>query len=352
MTFDLAWAVAGFVVGWISFFPSRTSRHSHDGALDGLSVVIPARNEERNIVQALRSLREALGDDVEIIVADDRSSDRTAQLATDSGAVVIAVDEPSAGWTGKAHACWVGQQQARGRYVMFLDADVRLGHGARELVGSVLASLAQEPQTLVSVQPWHTPVRFVEKFSMMFNLVSVMASRGRGVWASKHPLAFGPMMVCDVSEYRRLGGHSHDSVRGSVIEDVALGRLFDRGVVRLGSPSSVTFRMYDRGFGQIVEGFVKNLASGGSNASSLAVVGAALWFVFLCSPIVIGIGWYVVCVTQVYVLSRVVGKFGIVHAIIYPVHVVFFLAVLCASLWRRFVVRSVSWKGRSIKFQD
>jgi 4,4'-diaponeurosporenoate glycosyltransferase len=350
MTFDLAWVVAGFIVGWISFFPSRTSRQSHGGALDGLSVVIPARNEERNIVQALRSLREVLGTEVEVIVADDRSSDRTAQLATDSGAVVIAVDEPPGGWTGKAHACWVGQQHVRSRYVMFLDADVRLGHGARDVVKSVLASLAHEPQTLVSVQPWHTPLRFVEKFSMMFNLVSVMASRGCGVWASKHPLAFGPMMVCDVSEYRRLGGHSHDSVRGSVIEDVALGKLFNRGVVLLGSPSSVTFRMYDRGLGQIVEGFVKNLASGGSNASPLAVVGVALWFVFLCSPIVIGIGWYVVCVAQVYVLSRVVGKFGIVHALIYPVHVVFFLAVLCASLWRRFVVRSVSWKGRSIKF--
>ncbi|MGA1389432.1 MAG: glycosyltransferase [Ilumatobacteraceae bacterium] len=350
MTLDLAWVVVGFIVGWISFFPSRTSRRSHGGALDGLSVVIPARNEERNIVQALRSLREVLGNEVEVIVADDRSSDRTAQLATDSGAVVIAVNEPPAGWTGKAYACWVGQQHVRGRYVMFLDADVRLGSGARDLVGSVLASLAHEPQTLVSVQPWHTPARFVEKFTMMFNLVSVMASRGCGVRASKHPLAFGPMMVCDVSEYRRLGGHSHDSVRGSVIEDVALGKLFNRGVVLLGSPSSVTFRMYDRGLGQIVEGFVKNLASGGSNASPLAVVGVAMWFVFLCSPIVIGIGWYVVCVAQVYVLSRVVGKFGIVHALIYPVHVVFFLAVLCASLWRRFVVRSVSWKGRSIKF--
>lgn len=350
MTVDLVVAVAGFVVGWASFFPSRTRRSLHVGSLDSLSVVIPARNEERNIGQVVRSLREALGNDAEIIVADDRSSDQTAQLAIDSGAVVITVDEPPSGWTGKAHACWVGQQHAHGRYVMFLDADVRLGNGARDVVGSVLASLATEPQALVSVQPWHTPIRFVEKFSMMFNLVSVMASRGRGMWASKHPLAFGPMMLCDVSEYRRLGGHAHDSVRGSVIEDVALGRLFGRGVVELGSPSSVTFRMYDRGIGQIVEGFVKNLASGGSKASPLAVAGVALWFVFLCSPLVVGIGWYVACVAQVYVLSRVVGKFGIVHALIYPVHVVFFLTVLYASLWRRFVVRSVSWKGRSIKF--
>ena len=106
MTFDLAWVVAGFIVGWISFFPSRTSRRSHGGALDGLSVVIPARNEERNIVQALRSLREVLGNEVEVIVADDRSSETERHswrliLAPSSS---LSMNRPRAGRERLTHA--------------------------------------------------------------------------------------------------------------------------------------------------------------------------------------------------------------------------------------------------------
>jgi 4,4'-diaponeurosporenoate glycosyltransferase len=202
---------------------------------------------------------------------------------------------------------------------------------------------------MVSMQPWHTPVRFSEHFAMLFNVVSVMASRCRGLWVARRPLAFGPLIVCDAAAYRAFGGHGHESVRGSIIEDVALGKLFERGVVKVGSKNSVTFRMYGTGLRGVFEGFVKNFASAGLSASAIAVIGVVAWFVFLCSPLVVGAVMYPICVVQLFLSSRVVGRFTIVDAVIYPAHLVFFVAVLCVSVWRRFSLRTVSWKDRSVR---
>ena len=349
MTIDLAIAIAGLFVGLVSIFPARLKRRSGSLGFDSVSLIIPARNEERNIGKAIASIRAVLGGGVEVIVADDHSSDRTSAKAATHGATVISVDDPPQGWAGKPHACWQGQQRASGRILVFMDADVRLGTNSRESLIDAVVHVSQDPMSMVSMQPWHTPVRSIEHFAMLFNVVSVMASRCRGLWVARRPLAFGPLIVCDAAAYRALGGHGHQSVRGSIIEDVALGKLFESGVVNVGSKNSVTFRMYDTGIRGVFEGFVKNFASAGLNSSVIALVGVVTWFVFLCSPLVVGVVMYPICVAQVYLVSRVVGRFTIVDAVIYPVHLVFFVAVLCVSVWRRFVLRTVSWKDRSVR---
>jgi len=349
VTIDLAIAIAGLFVGLVSIFPARLKRRSGSVGFDSVSIIIPARNEERNIGKAIASIRAVLGGGVEVIVADDHSSDRTSAEAAIHGATVISVDDPPQGWAGKPQACWQGQQRASGRILVFMDADVRLGTNARESLIDAVVQVSQDPKSMVSMQPWHTPVRFSEHFAMLFNVVSVMASRCRGLWVARRPLAFGPLIVCDAAAYRALGGHGHQSVRGSIIEDVALGKLFERGVVNVGSKNSVTFRMYDTGLRGVFEGFVKNFASAGLNSSVIALVGVVTWFVFLCSPLVVGVVMYPICVAQVYLVSRVVGRFTIVDALIYPVHLVFFVAVLCVSVWRRFILRTVSWKDRSVR---
>ena len=349
MTIDLAIAIAGLFVGLVSIFPERSKRRSGSVGFDSVSIIIPARNEERNIGEAIASIRAVLGGGVELIVADDHSSDRTSAEAAIHGATVISVDDPPQGWAGKPYACWQGQQRASGRILVFMDADVRLGSNARKSLIDAVVHVSQDPTTMVSMQPWHTPVRFSEHFAMLFNVVSVMASRCRGLWVARRPLAFGPLIVCDAAAYRALGGHGHQSVRGSIIEDVALGKLFESGVVNVGSKNSVTFRMYDTGLRGVFEGFVKNFASAGLNSSVIALVGVVTWFVFLCSPLVVGVVMYPICVAQVYLVSRVVGRFTIVDALIYPVHLAFFVAVLCVSVWRRFVLRTVSWKDRSVR---
>ena len=95
-------------------------------AIEKVSIIIPARNEERNLSFLLDSLDCLKKKPLEIIVVDDRSSDLTAQIAIDAGAILVAGIEKPYDWTGKQWACAQGAEIARGEYLLFLDADVRL----------------------------------------------------------------------------------------------------------------------------------------------------------------------------------------------------------------------------------
>src|SRR3984893_17238015 len=94
-----------------------------------LSIVVPARNEERAVEAAVRSLLAQDYPSCEVIVVDDRSTDRTADilraLATDSRLRVVSGVEPPEGWLGKPHALFQGARAARGELLLFVDADVR-----------------------------------------------------------------------------------------------------------------------------------------------------------------------------------------------------------------------------------
>ncbi|MBO9531879.1 MAG: glycosyltransferase [Solirubrobacteraceae bacterium] len=89
-----------------------------------ISVVIPARNEAAHLAAALEPLREAPGV-VEVIVVDDRSTDATAEVAREHGALVIEGQPLPRGWAGKPWAMQQGLVAAQGHIVVFLDADVR-----------------------------------------------------------------------------------------------------------------------------------------------------------------------------------------------------------------------------------
>jgi glycosyltransferase involved in cell wall biosynthesis len=103
-----------------------------------VSVVIPARNEERSIGRCLASLIAQEGVDFEMIVVNDHSTDRTREIAA-SFANVQVLDAPPlpAGWAGKCHAAFVGAQHARGQWLLFTDADTL------HLPGSLAAALAE-----------------------------------------------------------------------------------------------------------------------------------------------------------------------------------------------------------------
>ena len=108
--------------------PARTARR--------VSVVIPARDEERRIGPCLAGVAGDPGVD-EVIVVDDCSEDRTAELARAHGARVVRGSERS-GWVGKPWALQQGLEAASGEIVVSLDADTRPRPG---LVGALAAAL-------------------------------------------------------------------------------------------------------------------------------------------------------------------------------------------------------------------
>jgi cellulose synthase/poly-beta-1,6-N-acetylglucosamine synthase-like glycosyltransferase len=95
-----------------------------------LTVIVPARNEKDCLGACLQSLVSQsedifeLGKDWELIVVDDDSTDRTAEIARGfAGVTVMEAGKLEPGWTGKANAVWTAARQARGRWVLFTDAD-------------------------------------------------------------------------------------------------------------------------------------------------------------------------------------------------------------------------------------
>jgi len=91
-----------------------------------LSIVVPARNEEANIPNLLRSLKGQVYVNDEIVVVDDHSEDKTATVAEKEGAKVIKSKQMPSGWTGKTWACHQGAQEATGEVLIFLDADTTI----------------------------------------------------------------------------------------------------------------------------------------------------------------------------------------------------------------------------------
>ena len=110
-----------------------------------VSVIIPARNEEHNLPTLLRSLASQPAKPREIIVVDDGSTDRTAEIARQLGATVIASQPLPDGWRGKTWACHQGAQAATGELLLFLDADTWFEPDglARILAGYTPAALSQ-----------------------------------------------------------------------------------------------------------------------------------------------------------------------------------------------------------------
>jgi cellulose synthase/poly-beta-1,6-N-acetylglucosamine synthase-like glycosyltransferase len=95
-----------------------------------LTVIVPARNEEASLGACLQSLvgqseeSFALGRDWELIVVDDHSTDHTAEIARGFAGVTMLEAAPlEPGWTGKNNALWTAVRQARGRWLLFTDAD-------------------------------------------------------------------------------------------------------------------------------------------------------------------------------------------------------------------------------------
>ncbi|MYI23065.1 MAG: glycosyltransferase, partial [Gammaproteobacteria bacterium] len=106
-----------------------------DPPLPRLSVVVAARNEEAGVEQALASLLALDYPDYEVIFVDDRSQDRTGEIADRLRAqndrlTVLHVEELPAGWFGKNHASWRGALAAGGDLLLFTDGDVVFGRGA------------------------------------------------------------------------------------------------------------------------------------------------------------------------------------------------------------------------------
>ena len=317
-----------------------------------MTVVVPARDEEASLRSLLATVVPQLRPGDHCLVVDDESSDRTAAVAAEGGAEVVAAPPRPDGWTGKAWACATGADLAAGSreagdVLVFIDADVRLEHP--DVLDRLSAEVGAAPDGLVSIQPWHRTGRPVEQLSLFFNVTALMGSVAFTVLGTRvrPTLAFGPVLACRRAAYEAGGGHAHPSVRGAMAEDIALARRFPSVRIFTGRPD-VSFRMYPGGLRPLVQGWTKNIASGAASVRwwfALLIVG---WLWSLNGGWITSVWFYGASAVQVLVLGRRAGRFGPISALAYPVLVVCFLLVFLRSVVLTLFRRPVPWKGRPV----
>jgi len=259
-----------------------------------LSVIVPARNEEDVLQPCLESLAAqssesfALGRDWELLLVDDHSTDRTAELARDvPGVTVLEAGPLPQGWTGKANALWGAAGLARGQWLLFTDADTihepgSLERAIREAEHAHAALLSYSPRQQVRGfwQRALMPLVFAE-LALAYPPARVSDPTSRLAAAN------GQFLMVRRQAYFAAGGHA--AVSHSLLEDVDLAFQLKRRKYSIRfryAPDAVSTRMY-RTAGSMLEGWTKNLARLFANPLALAASRSLDLLLLLALPLLI-----------------------------------------------------------------
>lgn len=265
-----------------------------DSEFPTVSVIIPAYNEAVNIHDCITAVLDSTSlpeIKLDVWVVDDQSTDETLVLAQslqeaigDSRLKVLpGQSRPTEEiWVGKNWACCQGFEQAKGEFLLFIDADVRLKPLAIE---TAVQKAQLEQSDLLSLAPAITCGCLAEWLvqPLMVNNLAV----GQDFQAVNDPetdvaFAAGPFMLFRRTAYEKLGGHR--AVKSQVVEDVELARRTKAGGLRLSyllGGEFVSVRMY-RSFSALWEGWTKNLYMGaGRNIKPMFDLAAAMLIIYL-----------------------------------------------------------------------
>ncbi len=329
-----------------------------------VTVIVPARNEENDLPACLDGLLAQSYPNLEIVVVDGGSTDRTAEIARARAPRVRLLEEPSLpeGWVGKSWACWTGAQQARGDYLLFTDADVR--HDP-EAIRTAVDWAERDRADLVTFATRIEMGGVWEKVVMPFYIQMVLTYfRTPRVNRpdSRAAMANGQFLLVRTDGYRALEGHA--AIRGRVLEDVALAESFRSAGKKLRvawTPELLTTRMY-RNRHEMFEGILKTVPGVRFSAARLAGFAVALPVLFWLplavlpvgiltgSPILVGAGAFVAgALFAKHVAFTWAARGSAAYGLLYPVAVGFYLVLVGVALGRGLRGGTVGWKGRSYR---
>ncbi len=280
----LAFALLQLLVALVNFLfreglPARAAKgEGGDQTTQTLSLLIPARDEEANIGRLLGDLTSISDRIMEIIVCDDQSADSTASIveqfaAVDSRIRLIRGAALPNGWTGKNHACHRLAQEAAGHYLLFLDADVRVGEG---VLDRSLQYMQRHRCDLMSIFPTQEMQTLGEKITVpnmqliLLTLLPLPLVRLSGFPSLS--AANGQFMLFRHDTYKEM--QPHRQFRMSRAEDIEIARHLKRHRRRVSCLTGirgVRCRMYHT-LPEAVEGFSKNVTHFFGNSSVAAIL--------------------------------------------------------------------------------
>ncbi len=329
-----------------------------------LSVIIPALNEEREIERSLQSVLAQDYPDLEVIVLNDRSTDRTGEILEGMKKryprlEVIHIETLPSGWLGKNHALYVGAKRSRGEWLLFTDADVRFDE--RALTAAVAYADKQSLDHLAALPYLEAKSvflkSFVSAFSLLFSIYSQpwrVTKQGKGFRARWY-IGIGAFNLLKREVYEAVGTHQKIALRPD--DDMKLGKLVKRAGYKqeaVFAPELMQVEWYTS-LREAVRGLNKNAFAGLNYSLPLALLGVAGLFATNVFPFIavffthglerVLFGCSVLIAFAIYALNERLSKLPVWYAALHP----FGVTVLCyatleaaaKALWRG----SVSWRG-------
>jgi len=357
------WALGFFFLAQIPHCKKSTFKIK---SYPSVSIIIPARNEEKSLPILLASLKDQDFIPAEIIVVIDRSEDRTKEIAESAGVTIIQSEPLPKGWVGKTWACHQGSQAAKGNILIFLDADTYIEKdGLHKIIETYLRR-----DGVVSIQPYHKTKKLYEQLSAFFNIIGMGAMGTFTIFGNLlKPIGlYGPCVVMRKKHYLDIGGHA--VVKGEVVEDLALGNKLKKKKIPIycfGGKGTISFRMYPNGIRELVDGWSKGFATGAIKThvplllAIIAWIGGGISATIYVVEAILNINttailvWtltYLGYTIQIYWVLFRLGTFRFYTALFYPVSLIFFLLIFLWSLFLTFIRRRVRWKGTTIPLRD
>ena len=341
------------------------------GPLPPVSVLVPARNEERAIGRLIGDVLASEGVDLELVVLDDSSDDRTAEIVAavadrDPRVRLVRGGPLPAGWCGKQHACWQLARAARHETWVFLDVDVV---PAREAVARSVAFLEAGGAGLASGFPRQETGSFLEWLLLPlihFVLLGYLPlARARQDNTPSLAAGCGQLFVTRRADYERAGGHA--AIRASLHDGVKLPRAYRRAerVTDIFDATEIaSCRMYSRSL-DVWRGLSKNATEGVGSAATIVPFTILLGGGAVLPPLFAGwglatgfAGWptgaaavTLAAAALAYVpriLDAVRFRQSITSALVHPLGVAVFLAIQWVALIRKTLGLKTAWRGRSL----
>lgn len=324
-----------------------------------VSVLIPARNEEANIENCLNSVSSQSYHNIEIIVLDDNSNDKTYYLAKKASEKnnkikIVKGEELPEGWKGKNWACNLLQGHAKGEYLLFLDADVTLAPNALNYALHLfntfnLDALSSFPTQITNSLGEKIVVPLMKWLLLSFlPLKLVYTSKNKSFIAAN-----GQFLMFKRAAYNFIGGHK--VVANNVVEDMEFALLLKQNGLKLMTTlgnDAVFCKMYDS-YKSAYWGFSKNYFQG-FKVSPIRFMALQILFLslFVFPFFLTLIHYEFIIITSLILLGRlllaIITKDNIIFSILMHIIQIFVLVTIGINSIISSKNNRILWKGRKI----
>ena len=333
-----------------------------------VSILVPARNEAKNIKRCLISLSKQDYPNIEILVLDDNSNDDTSiiveEFAKKDSRVKLITGKPlKSEWIGKSYACYQLSKYAKGKYFVFTDADTL---HFKNSISSAISCLIKNNLGALSAIPKQIMVSFHERMVatwVHFGILTLLPLFL--IKKSKNPLfctANGQFILFIREVYEKIGGH--ESVKTKILEDIHISKQVKRygyNFMIFDGSKNIYCRMY-RSFSKLIRGFSKFMfAAFDFNLFTITVVILLISVLFLFPFILLPLGVFIfdwsgmiinLGIIQIFIvfIMRIILairlKNRILDILFHPISMVYIILICINSVLQTKFGEGACWKDR------